>query len=419
MKQNDVRLTGIGLASCLWLATASLALAGDSTVSGDTENATCPDPISWTIQALFGPVTTKPDGFQSIPRSKVIVPVAQRAGLSQKRILVFGDMYAMNHDTPPRVTDELRHLFASADLILGNIEAPITYNDNKLDLGSNQTFNFHANVQYVKSTMAQYCMDPSKTVFTVANNHAGDGGNWPSTVQYSPSLGATIVGIDKTWSPIPEITVKDVGGLKVGIVGWTHVQNNAPAVDANRSILYPSWEASLRVTPRTDWQARKQALGVNMLIGMPHWDCQFHWFPHRYTIAKVQSLHDAGFDLIAGSHPSTLQPGKLFADNKLALYSMGVLTNAINTSSNNMVTVMEIIVDQNGRTLEYTLRPYVMHKEDSFLPLANLCGSRAVYDFPRTTDWRIITLAELAKGSTDDRRAYDAFTKQLDAVFPN
>jgi hypothetical protein len=152
---------------------------------------------------------------------------------------------------------------------------------------------------------------------------------------------------------------------------------------------------------------------------MPHWDCQFHWFPHAYTIDKVQSLHEQGFDLIAGSHPSTLQPGRLFADNELALYSMGILTNAINTGSNLMITVMEIIVAGDGRTLEYKLHPYVMHKAPGILLGFNLCGLRAVYDSTRTTDWKVITLDELAQGDADDKKAYAAFVKQLDAVFPN
>lgn len=324
--------------------------------------------------------------------------------------------------------------------MLGNIEAPVTYNEGKLELDSNQFFNFHANVAYVKSVMAQYCIDPAKAVFTVANNHAGDSGlslasRWRDTVMYSSQIGATIVGIDESRDPLPVIKVKQIGELKVGVVGWTHLQNTMPAKDASGQIIYPSWEASRRVTGKsaeenlqrmqnkTDWRSRKEALGLDLLIGMPHWDCQFSRFPHRYTETTADALHQSGFDLIAGSHQG-LQPAKTFDgdDHDMVFYGLGNITNAINTGGNILVSAVELVVG-GGRVLEYTLTPFVMRYVGlslirPWLPSFNLCAGRAVYDSGRFTDWEVVPLEALANGSQSDRNSYQSLTAYLDAVFP-
>ncbi len=425
-------LSRLSLSACALLASLghASAHAQDSTVNGDCENATF----------SLSPLNTKPSGMVLSPRSKEFVPKAQRTGLTQKRIALFGDMFAMNKDTPPRVSDGLRAIFARADLVLGNIEGPVSYNDLKLELDSNQFFNFHANVAYVKSVMAQYCIDPNKAIFTVANNHAGDppllssASRWPDTVRNAPLIGATIVGIDRSPDTVPAITVKQTGDLTVGVVGWTHLQNKKPATDANGQINYPTWEASLRVTGKsdaenaqrvqngTDWASRKRALGLDLLIGMPHWDNQPNRFPQPYTVRTADKLHGLGFDLIAGSHQDSLQPAKTWdgEDHDMTFYGLGNLTNAINTGANILVPVVELVIDGTGRVLEYTVTPFVMRYVGlqlfrPWLPSFNLCAGRAVYDSGRFTDWEVVPLEDL---KTSDKTSYENINAHLDAVFP-
>jgi hypothetical protein len=434
MQRRDDKWIPFGLATIALLASAGAAPAGAQTANTtDVENAVCSeatDPLSigfnYISQALV-PVKANPANVVPTPRTKVFVPTWQRGGLSQKRIVMFGDMFGMPKDTPAWVSDEFRSIFTRADLVLGNVEAPISYNNGVLELDSDQTFNFHANVAYLKSTMAQFCMDPAKTVFTVANNHAGDRvqligeTRWNETVANAGRVGATIVGVDRYRERQPEITVKDIGDLRVGIVGWTHLQNNAPAEDAN-GIIYPTWEASRRVFEQTNWGVRKRDLGLDLLIGMPHWDCQWHWFPNPYTVDKATALHDAGFDLIAGTHQG-LQPARVFpgTDNDLTFYGLGALNNGLGWSSYYLVTVAEMVVDGNGRTLEYTLHPFVQRKVDSasnWLRGTPLCGSKLFFDWPRTSDWQVVPLASLANGTSSERDFYRMATEQLDMTFP-
>jgi poly-gamma-glutamate capsule biosynthesis protein CapA/YwtB (metallophosphatase superfamily) len=433
--------TWLGLTATALLAPLSVASAQSTTpqlqscpsdMIPDVENAKCSDndldalwDYAWNA---YNPVKVNHAQIAPLPRKKVFVPPSQRGGLTQKRIVLFGDLFGKDKDMAPYVTDEVRAVFSRADLVLGNIEAPVTDNNGKLDPNSVQFLNFHANVAYLKSVMAQYCIDPAKTVFTVANNHADDLDRWDDTVEYSPDLDATIVGIDHNkQSRVPEITVKDVGNLRVGVVGWTHLQNRAPKCDANNEIAYPTWEASRRVTEQSDWEDRKDALGIDLLIGMPHWDCQFNWFPHQETVTTANALHAKGFDLIAGSHQG-LQPGALYtgpgheAENELTFYGLGALLVTTPMTENELLNVVEVVVDGNGRTLEYELHPFLLHKANpnvTWVRSVGLCGSRIALDWPRQTEEKIVSFDWLRQnGSDKDRAEIAKFETYLDTVFP-
>jgi Bacterial capsule synthesis protein PGA_cap len=411
LPSNPSRALAPGAALCALFVLGGVARAQDFTTDGDTENAKCP----------LIPTSTLPADVTLSPIRQVFVPADQRT--SEKRIVAFGDLFAMNNDTPPLVHDDLRNIFARADLVLGNVEAPITANGGKLELDSNQWFNFHANVAYLKSAMAQYCIDPAKAVFSVANNHSDDQDRWTGTLANLSAVGAAFVGIDRSILPAPAITLKDLGNLRVGVVGWTHLQNNPPAKDFLGYTKYPTWEPSRRVTTRSDWAARKAGLGIDLLVGLPHWDCQFNRYPQPYTVRTASTLHGAGFDLVVGAHQDAPQPVHVWPgpDHDLTLYGTGQITNAINVGNYVFVTVTELVVDDAGRTLEYTVHPFVMRwagiSNLPRLPSSNVCNGRAVSDTERATRWTIVPLASLKDGTSDDRSAYTKFSEHLADVF--
>ncbi len=432
---TNLRHARLALMSCLAVSAGPIAAASAQTApecsapgsdcirDGDVENAFCSAVplVSYLVNALL-PVTSNPKNVPTIPRSNVFVPAAQRAGLNPKRLVIFGDLFAMDKDTPAFVDPSIRSLFASADLILGNLEAPVTINGGKLDLNANMFLNFHADVAYLDSVLAQFCMDPAKTVLTIANNHAGDNNHFKDTVASQAYLKSqstpkpTLVGIHDTASA-PEIEVKNVGGLKVGIAAWTHLQNNAAQYADGKT-----WQPSRQVTGASNWQSRKQALGLNLLVGMPHWDCQWHWFPQPYTTRTTDALHAQGFDLIAGSHPSVLQPGKLFpgSDRDLAFYSLGHLNAVGSVGINFLAIAVELIVDQQGNTLEYNVRPFVVRKLGTGreLTLPANTGCSAFVDQSRKTSVDIVPLEALKNGTITEKVDYALFNDHLNKVFP-
>jgi poly-gamma-glutamate capsule biosynthesis protein CapA/YwtB (metallophosphatase superfamily) len=442
-----VRTAAFVLATSSALAPSASGLAQDLDAGApgpDVHNAKCAeneDALSNVINYVLGVLKqdeSNPAGVTPIPKKQVFVSEGQRAGLIQKRIVMFGDMFGMKGDTPAYMSDDLRNIFKNADMVLNNIEAPITWNNGELDLNGGQLFDFHENVAYIKSAMAQMCIDPAKAVFTVANNHAGDPlfaptSLWGSTLENAAKTGATIVGIDNNVSREPEVTVKDLGnGVRVGIVAWTHLQNRAPEtapvgspnVDA-AGIKYPTWEASRRVFEQGPayWAQKKKDLDLDMLIGVPHWDCQYKWYPRPETVRWADELHQNGFDLIAGGHTS-LMPAKVHnpgTDNDMTFYSLGAINNGIDVLDNWFVSVVELVVDQNGRTLEYTVHPFVQHKVDptfNWLRATPLCGTKLYFDRTRQSNWKVVPLDALRNSPVKaDRDFYTAKKDRFDKMF--
>jgi len=171
----------------------------------------------------------------------ILVPESQRVGLPVKRIVLFGDMVGMWADTPPIVHADVRAIYARADIVIGNVEAPITTYPagqagvkDGLNPTASQFYNFHVPRQYLRSITSQYCIDPKKSILSVANNHANDRGDWVQTAQAVPALeasdGFAFTGIDADPSHDPLIAVRDAGALRVGVVGWTHLDNTPPAL---------------------------------------------------------------------------------------------------------------------------------------------------------------------------------------------
>jgi hypothetical protein len=412
--------------------------------ASDVDNPFCltSNPINYALNALV-PLGDNPTGVAPMKRKSVFVPPDQRQGLTVKRLVVFGDHFGKDGDLPPRASVELQSLMESADLVLGNVEAPITYNGNALEPSAKQAFNFHQNVAYLRSAMAQACMDPARTVFTVANNHAGDGDRWypttdasgavvePGTPTTASMLGLRgVVGVDRSVAVDPAIQLHDLGDLRVGVVAWTHLQNTAPRT-VNNQIVYPTWEASKRVLA-SNFKARKAALGIDLLIGMPHWDCQWFLFPRTQTVQTADTLHDIGFNLVLGSHPGIWQPAKRLGEangavnphNDLVFFSMGNF-NEVGILNNYPAPVLELLVDQNGRTLEFTMHAFVVHKEAGDLAKVVTCPSGRKYadnqpGAPVTrTSQLIIKPLDALQSSPSDRDAWDNFTKQFERVFPS
>jgi hypothetical protein len=384
----------------------------------------------------------------------VIVPPEQRAGRTEKHLVLFGDLMAMDYDTPPVVDTELRSLFNAADLVLGNVEAPI-YEfdawfgpDGGANKWANQFFNFHASTGFLSSAMSQFCIKPEKAVFTVANNHANDWGRFATTVQTvspdnpilrKPQGVLGFVGVAPSRSTHePSVKTFDIGDLRVGVTAWTHVQNASPSTDLSK----PTWEGSLDIEGATSLRTQIAAKQVDLMIGMPHWDCQFNWYPHKYTMSRAQAFADQGFDLIVGSHPSVLQPAaRLSATDKakLVFYSLAALNDNISgiNGVNFLVPVVDLVVDQNGNMLQFELKPFVAQKlygsDKRTLPSQIACGAgRITSDVARETSWRIVPLSRLVSSDltnnggtslvrsrkTIDADDYAAITAQLNTLFP-
>jgi hypothetical protein len=431
--QGAMQLKSLTVSLLLAFAGQGLhAQSASPSASRFVEDGSCGgDVIRWLWDSVTGPVTKNWTGIVPLKRHTVLVPEAERGGAEAKRIMMFGDMVGMWADTPPVVHADVRAIYGRADLVIGNIEAPITtYRPGLLGVkdglnpSGSQFFNFHIPRQYLRSITAQYCIDPKKTVLSVANNHANDRGDWSQTVEAMSALNASdgfrFTGVDADPSHDPQIEVFDSGALRVGVVGWTHKNNAPPKMAADGSIVRPTWQPSRKVSyewneatgdvdtsRRRDFTERRRALGLDLLIGVPHWGCEFQSYPKPYQVQETSLFAKSGFDVIAGAHPGVMQPAALIDGDpaKLVFYSMGVMNKTFNfLNKPALITAVELMVDANGRLLEYTVHPFIQryHRKASNLPASVDCGSRTPSDIPRPTREEVVTLEQAYRDATPD-----------------
>ncbi len=303
------------------LVAAMLSVTLINAAQADTDplpNATQQSLLEWTIEGLsslnFQPVPDNPAGVVPLKRSGTL----GSAGLfGTRRILMFGDLHGVNQHVVPVVDANVKQIFTRADLVIGNLESPITP-----DVRGNgdQAFNFHMTQTFVQGITTKLGISPGKQVYSVANNHSNDidlnslTGKWPTTLSSVDDLegqGYKFTGIDQNILDTPAVTVVDLNGMRVGVLGWTHVENRDPPalyrpwLTEDRAMYKPDW--LLRPQPR-DFVSLKSSLNLKFLIGMPHWDLQFHSFPSSETVAQANLLMSRGMDLVAGAHQSTPQP---------------------------------------------------------------------------------------------------------------
>lgn len=337
--------------------------------------------VNWKlVDALvfqdYSPLMVNHANVPTLRRNTVYVPPANRVR-PERRIVVFGDSHGVDKHLPPVADPDVRALFQRADLVIGNLESPLVAT-SQAGIGGDgiQSSNFHMTRDYLARFSAQMGIAPAKAVYSVANNHANDNDRWKDTlasVDALKLLGFRFTGIESplaSFSFNHDVTAVDLGGMKVGVLGWTHVENTSqptgyrPWLTDERAIYKPN-ALTLKPEPR-DYNAIKSQLGLKMLIGVPHWDCQLQSYPHKETVAQAKLLMQNGMDLVMGMHQSTPQPaneGMNLASNKrtLAFYGLGQLF--INTGKTagipGLSSAVELVVDGTGQVVEFTFHPLI------------------------------------------------------------
>jgi hypothetical protein len=353
---------------------------------------------------IYAPNTSNPLGVLTETRNKVFVPAGNRAGLTVKKIVLFGDSHGVDYHLVPSVSPAVQSIFKTADLVVGNLESPLLSGPRADSSGKAvQSNNFHMTRDYVKKMSAQLGIRPGKAIYTVANNHANDQGLWTDTKDSIQSFKTSVnpvdgkpffyfTGVDGDVSnptamppESPQATVADLGNFRVGVLGWTHVMNHPTGY------TQPRWLTDIRAiqseasvlgvkyyVPR-NFNSYKTRNNLQFLIGLPHWDCQPYAFPKAETVDQTRVLLDQGMDIVSGAHQSTPAPVRIrygYGSNTLAFYGMAQLYQNPGYLPN-LSLVSEVYVDTTGKVLEYKVKPLIRFNIDS-AKYANLLTTTVV-----------------------------------------
>ena len=197
-----------------------------------------------------------------------------------------------------------------------------------------------------------------------ANNHCLDTGlaGMKRTAKQIKTSGLDILGTKETTSD-PMYVVKNINGIKIGMVAYTYGTNSS-AAGADELINYFS-SANL---PAFYSEAQSviddmKQNGAEAIVFYMHWGNEYQTKPNVYQKDIAQKLCNMGVDVIVGGHPHVLQPIELIhsedsQNTTVCLYSMG---NAI---SNQRISEMTGLCE-TGHTEDGVLFSYTFTKDQS------------------------------------------------------
>ncbi|WP_433320965.1 CapA family protein [Micromonospora sp. CA-269861] len=211
-----------------------------------------------------------------------------------------------------------------ADLVMGNLEEPLTVDTGTGKCGANSTrcFQFRAPPEY-----AGHLRDAGFDVLNQANNHGYDYG--PKGYENTQKA-LKKYDLEHTGAP-NEITVVEVKGVKVAVAGFSsYVWSNslvdiakAKAVVAKAATMADLVVVQVHMGGEGPEQTRVRP-GTEMFFGENRGD------PVKFSHAMI----DAGADLIVGHGPHVLR-GMEFYQGRLIAYSLGNFAGGGNSLRNN------------------------------------------------------------------------------------
>lgn len=211
----------------------------------------------------------------------------------------------------------------SADLVMGNLEEPLTDDTGTGKCGANSTrcFQFRAPPSY-----AAHLRDGGFELLNQANNHGNDYG--PAGYRNTQKA-LEKQGLKHTGAP-DQITVMDVEGVKVAVAGFSSYpwSNSLVDIDAAEEVIRKAATMADLVVVQVHMGGEGSDKthvkpGTELFLGENRGD------PVKFSHAMI----DAGADLIVGHGPHVLR-GMEFYKGRLIAYSLGNFAGAAGTLSN-------------------------------------------------------------------------------------
>ena len=252
------------------------------------------------------------------PIEQTVVAPPERITESRVTFLAVGDMMisrgvarAITRAGDPLVPfRKMDEHFRSTDFNFGNLEVPISGNNNVI--GKGLTFNMHTrDIAGLKAYNFK--------VLNLANNHALDQGTngLRRTREFLDESGFTYLGVgdnlEEAWQP-KTITVK---GVKIGFVGASYASVNDGGVARNDFVA--------RIEDKERLQKAIEQLraeGADFIVATMHAGVEYTRRPHQPQIDFARAAIDYGADIVIGAHPHWAQIFESYK-GKYIFYSLG------------------------------------------------------------------------------------------------
>lgn len=191
--------------------------------------------------------------------------------------------------------EELKPLFEKADYAIANLEAPTA--GEKYGYRGFPRFNAPLNLA---ETLKKVGVD----LLVNANNHAMDNGieGLMDNLDNMDKIGVDHIGTYRSQEEADKPFIKEINGIKVGIVASTYGTNH---------IDPPNKYNVIRTPKSAEMKAIVQKLrdnGAEVVLWHIHWGKEYTYYPSTVQMDLYKKLTAAGVEVVIGSHPHCLQP---------------------------------------------------------------------------------------------------------------
>lgn len=207
---------------------------------------------------------------------------------------------------------------------------------------------------------------------TTANNHCYDTGIYglKRTIEQLKLKNLDFTGTKEQESD-PTYTVKDVNGIKIGMVSYTYenpCEEGRKSINGNKIKIEANGLINSFNYDRIDsFYAEAQSVVTNMknngaeaIVFYMHWGEEYQLSANTWQKAIAQKLCNMGVDVIVGGHPHVVQPIELIhsedsQNTTVCIYSMG---NAVSNQRKEIMTSCTTGHTEDGMLFYYTFEKY-------------------------------------------------------------
>lgn len=271
---------------------------------------------------------TDPGVIMEVSRSTVLATGDLMAHLPIVRSGETGSSYNFDY-----IYSYVKPYVSAADYAVVNLETTLSGTDGKEYTG------------YPKFNSPDAIASGAKSggfdMVLTANNHCYDYGTagLKRTLEVVRAAGLDVIGTTED-SQDARYAVKDVGGIRVGMVNYTFGEfdedSSRPAING-----LPTDSAAAGLINAFDYDQLDQfykemennisamrAAGAEVIVLYIHWGDEYTTKVNSSQTAIAQKMCDLGVDIIAGSHPHVVQPIDLLTSSDgshqtVCMYSMG------------------------------------------------------------------------------------------------
>ncbi len=219
--------------------------------------------------------------------------------------------------------------YINGDLNITDIEGPVNAYGNNEDLSPD----YHS-FNYPQELLDGIKFAGFNTIVT-ANNHAYDKA-WDGLVQMRKNIAASgldFVGTYTSKQEYDEYFIKDINGIKVGVVAWSSLDNGLGEI-MGEHVSYTMRkfdEESMEDVPRMLEDVKNmRKKGAEVILMPVHWGEEYQDEPSEMQRNIAKALIDGGVDILIGDHPHCVQPIEVYKVNRngqeqdaICIYSLG------------------------------------------------------------------------------------------------